>query len=158
MHPLLNRIEPYLCYPLFSYLLTYDCVTFNSYLETILASSTTTAKGTARQNQSAWLFMDAANVIFHEAKKRVYIWDEARSRQAQPAGEQDYADDEEALRQAEGEQAAHTSCPIPPEVEPVLEENPKWHLLQEVLDEIEQEIHFNIDASGKFGLLSGVMR
>ncbi|KAJ1579870.1 hypothetical protein NDA12_007357 [Ustilago hordei] len=104
---------------LLNYLLTYDCVTFNSYLETILASSTTTLKGTTRQNQSAWLFMDAANVIFHEAKKRAYIWDDARDQQG----------------------------PIPPEVEPVLEENPKWHLLQEVLDEVEQEIHFNIDAS-----------
>ncbi len=33
---------------LLNYLLTYDCVTFNSYLETILASSTTTSKGTAK--------------------------------------------------------------------------------------------------------------
>ncbi|KAJ1023856.1 hypothetical protein NDA13_004690 [Ustilago tritici] len=138
---------------LLNYLLTYDCVTFNSYLETILASSTTTLKRTTRQNQSAWLFMDAANVIFHEAKKRAYIWDDARAQQVPTTGpgEQEYADDEEALRQAE---AGHTvqsdsraEGPIPPEVEPVLEENPKWHLLQEVLDEIEQEIHFNIDTS-----------
>jgi len=140
---------------LFSYLLTYDCVTFNSYLETILASSTTTLKGTTRQNQSAWLFMDAANVIFHEAKKRVYIWDETRARQMPPAGEQDYADDEEALRQAEREQEAQppirTVGPIPPEVEPVLEENPKWQLLQEVLDEVEQEIHFTVDAESGAG-------
>ncbi|GAC95200.1 single-stranded DNA endonuclease [Pseudozyma hubeiensis SY62] len=134
---------------LLNYLLTYDSVTFNSYLETILASSTTTAKGTTRQNQSAWLFMDAANVIFHEAKRRVYVWDESRPQQ--PLTEdQSYADDEEALRQAEGSRetlrTAHEG-PIPPEVEPVLEENPKWHLLQEVLDEVEQEIHFNVAAS-----------
>nr|WJN24993.1 single-stranded DNA endonuclease [Sporisorium sorghi] len=131
---------------LLNYLLTYDCVTFNSYLETILASSTTTFKGTTRQNQSAWLFMDAANVIFHEAKRRVYIWDESRSREPPPAGDGTYADDEEALRQAEGTRAdpaqAHEG-PVPPEVEPVLEANPKWQLLQEVLDEVEQEIHFN---------------
>nr|WJN24991.1 single-stranded DNA endonuclease [Pseudozyma thailandica] len=136
---------------LLNYLLTYDCVTFNSYLETILASSTTTAKGTTRQNQSAWLFMDAANVIFHEAKRRVYIWDEARSHQLPLAGEQDYADDEEALRQAEGLQRPPAGDgevgPVPPEVEPVLEENPKWQLLQEVLDEVEQEIHFTVDES-----------
>ncbi|CBQ73585.1 related to RAD1-component of the nucleotide excision repairosome [Sporisorium reilianum SRZ2] len=108
---------------LLNYLLTYDCVTFNSYLETILASSTTTFKGTTRQNQSAWLFMDAANVIFHEAKRRVYIWDESRTREPPPPED------------------------LPPEVEPVLEANPKWQLLQEVLDEVEQEIHFNIAAS-----------
>ncbi|KAJ9479649.1 DNA repair protein RAD1 [Pseudozyma hubeiensis] len=134
---------------LLNYLLTYDSVTFNSYLETILASSTTTAKGTTRQNQSAWLFMDAANVIFHEAKRRVYVWNESRPQQPL-SEEQNYADDEEALRQAEGSRetlrTAHEG-PIPPEVEPVLEENPKWHLLQEVLDEVEQEIHFNVAAS-----------
>nr|WJN24989.1 single-stranded DNA endonuclease [Pseudozyma flocculosa] len=135
---------------LLNYLLTYDCVTFNSYLETILASSTTTFTGTTRQNQSAWLFMDAANVIFHEAKRRVYIWDESRTRQ--PTSEdRSYADDEEALLQAEGSRSsllgqAH-EAPVPPEVEPVLEENPKWHLLQEVLDEVEQEIHFNVGES-----------
>lgn len=108
--------------------------------------------------------MDAANVIFHEAKKRAYIWDDARAQQVPTTGpgEQEYADDEEALRQAE---AGHTvqsdsraEGPIPPEVEPVLEENPKWHLLQEVLDEIEQEIHFNIDASGKFRLRNITLR
>ena len=123
-----------------------------------MASSTTTVKGTARQNQSAWLFMDAANVIFHEAKRRVYIWDEARAQQVRPAGDQDYADDEEALRQAEQgnrpQPATSTAGPVPPEVEPVLEENPKWHLLQEVLDEVEQEIHFTVDANGKSTLTS----
>lgn len=136
---------------LLNYLLTYDAVTFNSYLETILASSTTTFKGTARQNQSAWLFMDAANVIFHEAKRRAYIWDESKAQGASRANGQEYADDEEALRQAERAQAPYAASssqtPIPPEVEPVLEENPKWQLLQEVLDEVEQEIHFTVDAS-----------
>lgn len=98
--------------------------------------------------------MDAANVIFHQAKRRVYIWNETQARQMPPADERDYADDEEALQQAEGGQASRSHDtlpgPVPPEVEPVLEENPKWHLLQEVLDEVEQEIHFNVDASGKF--------
>lgn len=150
-HCFLTLFASALASPFDSYLLTYDSVTFNSYLETILASSTTTAKGTTRQNQSAWLFMDAANVIFHEAKRRVYVWDE--SRPLQPVTEeQNYADDEEALRQAEGSRETLRTAragPIPPEVEPVLEENPKWHLLQEVLDEVEQEIHFNVAASGK---------
>ncbi len=103
--------------------------------------------------------MDAANVIFHEAKRRVYIWDEARTRPPLPVGEQEYADDEEALRQAEKPQAQAqaqgpqlgdpSAGPIPPEVEPMLEENPKWQLLQEVLDEVEQEIHFTVDVPGK---------
>ncbi|PWN52772.1 hypothetical protein IE53DRAFT_311477 [Violaceomyces palustris] len=87
---------------LLNYLLTYDAVTFNSFLETILASNTTSLTGGTRQNQSPWLFMDSSNVIFTEAKRRVYYFD----------------------------------------VVPVLEELPKWSLLKEVLDEIEQEIHF----------------
>ena len=97
--------------------------------------------------------MDAANVIFQEAKRRVYIWDETRAQQVRSEGHREYADDEEAMRQAEGEQGsavAHTPTgPVPQEVQPILEENPKWQLLQEVLDEVEQEIHFTVDGSGK---------
>lgn len=139
-----------------SYLLTYDAVTFNSYLETILASSTTTAKGTARQHQSSWLFMDAANVIFHEAKRRVFIWDSNKAvRSIGPAGTTGFEDDEAALRESEGastsiQENRGSTTAIPPEVVPVLEENPKWHLLREVLDEIEQEIHFAGPDSCKF--------
>nr|WJN24994.1 single-stranded DNA endonuclease [Tranzscheliella williamsii] len=133
---------------LLNYLLTYDAVTFNSYLETILATSSTTDKGTARHNQSAWLFMDAANIIFNEAKKRVYLWNDSKSLHNASNEADQHADDEQAFLEAEyGRGAAQGSSSrinaMPPEVEPVLEENPKWQLLREVLDEIEQEIHFN---------------
>ncbi|KAE8226227.1 hypothetical protein CF319_g1147 [Tilletia indica] len=58
---------------LMNYLLTYDAVTFQSYLETLIASNTTTNSGVLRQNPSPWLGLDAANTIFREAKARVYI-------------------------------------------------------------------------------------
>lgn len=93
--------------------------------------------------------MDAANVIFHEAKRRVFIWDANKTAQrSEENGAAGYEDDEAALREAEDASSANVQsngnkrASLPPEVEPVLEENPKWHLLREVLDEIEQEIHF----------------
>ncbi|KAN0059816.1 DNA repair protein RAD16 [Thecaphora frezii] len=141
---------------LLNYLLTYDAVTFNSFLETILASNTATVSGTARQNQSPWLYMDAANTIFIEAKRRAYIWNEKNA--DIPASVEDDVDEdaEEALREAEagassvrGEGVGTDETLVPKEVTPVLEELPKWQLLKDVLDEIEQEIHFSeVDLTG----------
>ncbi|KAK0530782.1 DNA repair protein RAD16, partial [Tilletia horrida] len=58
---------------LMNYLLTYDSVTFQSYLETVISTNTTTSAGIARTNPSPWLGHDAANTIFKEAKARVYV-------------------------------------------------------------------------------------
>jgi DNA excision repair protein ERCC-4 len=142
-------------------LLSYDSVTFNSYLETIIASNST-AKGAAKQNQSPWLYLDAANVLFQTAKRRAYTT-KARSRgrsvSATPSEIADADDDEWAALdeaesvQAQAEQAARTATTVqrnangrnrtrswPEGVEPVLEELPKWGLLSQVLEEIETEI------------------
>ena len=55
------------------YLLTYDPLAFHAYLETIIASnSTSTSGGPARQHHSPWLLTDAANVIFKVTKRRCY--------------------------------------------------------------------------------------
>ncbi|GAO47774.1 hypothetical protein G7K_1972-t1 [Saitoella complicata NRRL Y-17804] len=89
------------------YLLSYDCVSFNKILETILATNTP-APGSTRQSASPWLFLDAANTIFTLARKRVYT---------------------ETLGSLK--------------TEPVLEEQPKWGTLAEVMDEIERELHFS---------------
>lgn len=54
-------------------LLSFDAVSFNQYLETILASNTTNLQtGRAVTNQSPWLFLPAADVIFETARSRVY--------------------------------------------------------------------------------------
>ncbi|MCJ1314926.1 hypothetical protein MMC15_000240 [Xylographa vitiligo] len=99
-------------------LLTYDAVSFNKYLDTILAAHQP-PPGSNRQNQSPWLFLDAANTIFETAKRRVYTGQ---------------ADDAEA-------QGVKTT--LPDSLRPVLEEQPKWALLAEILQEVERDVYFN---------------
>ena len=99
-------------------LLTYDAVSFNKYLDTILAAHQP-PPGSTRQNQSPWLFLDAANTIFETAKRRVYI---TKAGGAGPDG---------------------ATAGIPESLHPVLEEQPKWSLLAETLEEIEKDIYFN---------------
>lgn len=101
-----------------SALLTYDAVSFNKYLDTILAAHQP-PPGSTRQNQSPWLFLDAANVIFETAKRRVYTGKAG-------AGE-----------------APGASNNLPDSLHPVLEEQPKWALLAEILEEIERDAYFN---------------
>ncbi|CCU83083.1 unnamed protein product [Blumeria hordei] len=94
-------------------LLTYDAVSFNRHLDTILAAHSP-PPGSTRQNQSPWLFLDAAHTIFDTAKRRAYS--------GKISGVN--ADDIESLR-------------------PVLEEQPKWAVLADVLEEIEQDLNLN---------------
>ncbi|KAL8718044.1 MAG: hypothetical protein Q9225_004780 [Loekoesia sp. 1 TL-2023] len=99
-------------------LLTYDAVSFNKYLDTILAAHQP-PPGSTRQNQSPWLFLDAANTIFETAKRRVY-----------------------SGKTAEGEMPASSGA-FSDSLRPVLEEQPKWSLLAEILDEIERDSYLN---------------
>lgn len=95
-------------------LLTFDAVSFNKYLDTVLAASSP-PPGSTRQSQSPWLFLDAAHTLFDTAKRRVYTGKIADSK---------VSADNEGLH-------------------PVLEELPKWKLLSEILDEIERDNYFN---------------
>ncbi|PNS14061.1 DNA repair protein rad16 [Sphaceloma murrayae] len=99
------------------YLLSFDAVSFCRYLDTVLAASTP-PPGSNRQNQSPWLFLDAAHTIFDTSKRRVYTG------------------------KVEG-QKLHAAHGIPDSLHPVLEELPKWALLAEILDEIERDMYFN---------------
>lgn len=101
-----------------SAVLAYDAVSFNRYLDTVLAASTPPA-GSNRQNQSPWLFLPAADTIFSTARKRVY------------AGDIGGANPDEAQRE------------FPDSLRPVLEEQPKWKVLADVLQEIERDVYFN---------------
>ncbi|CAD6905668.1 unnamed protein product [Tilletia controversa] len=223
---------------LMNYLLTYDAVTFQSYLETLIASNTTTSSGALRQNPSPWLGLDAANTIFREAKARVYIGkvDEeemakrerrrkrrlerlqreiaqrsgigngtrqglggalrgnAESSVSRPTrtptsanleGEPDFdidrlleleeqdgadaiavpsasdppadsemggVDDAEEVEEEDEEKGPEDPTKpnwLPPRIEPVLDELPKWSLLKEVMEEIEAEIHFGTGEEAK---------
>ena len=95
-------------------LLTYDAVSFLQHLDTIHAAHSP-PPGSTRQNQSPWLFLDAAQMIFDTARRRVY---------AASAKEATRDDSIDSLR-------------------PVLEELPKWSLLAEVLEEIDRDLYFD---------------
>ena len=98
-------------------LLSYDCVSLLRYLDTILAAHSP-PPGSTRQNQSPWLFLDAANTIFQSAKLRVY-----------------------SGKLEEGNVIPNSN--LPDTLKPVLEEQPKWAVLSELLEEIEMEAYFN---------------
>ncbi|KAI1114688.1 DNA repair endonuclease XPF [Nemania sp. NC0429] len=93
--------------------LALDAVSFLQQLDTIHAAHSP-QPGSTRQNQSPWLFLDAANTIFGTAKQRVYA---ARKANVAASGSVD------SLR-------------------PVLEEQPKWALLAEILEEIDRDLYF----------------
>jgi DNA excision repair protein ERCC-4 len=93
-------------------ILALDSVSFLQQLDTIHAAHSP-PPGSTRQNQSPWLFLDAAQTIFDTAKRRVYS-------SSQKAGLDTNID---SLR-------------------PVLEEQPKWAVLAEVLEEIDRDLYF----------------
>lgn len=139
-------------------MLNYDPLAFHAYLETIIASNTQSAAGNARQNQSPWLLTDAAHIIVQTAKKRCYVLREAPDKPSRAITDViDISDDEagwEVLDEIEGrvhrppdttggkDHVKTRSRPswLPKNIEPILEELPKWHLLAETLKEIEEEI------------------
>ncbi|KAH6888106.1 hypothetical protein B0T10DRAFT_442252 [Thelonectria olida] len=94
-------------------ILTYDAVSFLQHLDTIHAAHSP-PPGSTRQNQSPWLFLDAAQTIFDTARRRVY------SASVKAAARENNID---TLR-------------------PVLEELPKWAQLAEVLEEIDRDLYF----------------
>jgi DNA excision repair protein ERCC-4 len=93
--------------------LALDAVSFLQQLDTIHAAHSPTP-GSTRQTQSPWLFLDAAQTIFETAKRRVYSSNKRAGADTT---------DIDALR-------------------PVLEEQPKWAVLAEVLEEIDRDLYF----------------
>ncbi|XP_038066570.1 DNA repair endonuclease XPF-like [Patiria miniata] len=96
------------------YLTQYDCVTFYNFLKSLRTNEKTVT------NNSGWLFMESAESMFVHAKERVY----KLSKKAKGKSTQD----------SEG-----TSDKIPATRELNLEENPKWKVLSEIMEEIKQE-------------------
>ncbi|QYS93427.1 ERCC4 domain-containing protein [Trichoderma simmonsii] len=99
---------------LLSNILTYDAVSFLQHLDTIHAAHSP-PPGSTRQSQSPWLFLDAAQTIFDVARRRVYS--------ANPKSVSQSGENIDSLR-------------------PVLEEQPKWGILAEVLEEIDRDLFF----------------
>ncbi|KAK1986143.1 DNA repair protein [Colletotrichum cereale] len=94
--------------------LTLDAVSFLQHLDTIHAAHSP-PPGSTRQNQSPWLFLDAAQTIFETARRRVY---------------------------SASSKAATVDANID-SLRPVLEEQPKWAWLADVLTEIDNSMHFD---------------
>ncbi|KAI1103671.1 DNA repair protein [Jackrogersella minutella] len=93
--------------------LALDSVSFLQHLDTIHAAHSP-QPGSTRQSQSPWLFLDAAHTIFDTAKRRVYASNAKANAKSSI----------ESLR-------------------PVLEEQPKWALLAEILEEIDRDLYFD---------------
>ncbi|KAL8387258.1 hypothetical protein RB595_010041 [Gaeumannomyces hyphopodioides] len=106
-----------------------DAVSFLQQLDTILAAHKP-PPGSNRQTQPPWLFLDAAQTIFDLGKKRVYA-----------------AVGTAAVRTAAalGDAENQPSGPAPSldALRPVLEEQPKWAVLADVLAEIDRDLHFD---------------
>ncbi|KAL7330954.1 DNA repair protein RAD16, variant 2 [Mucor circinelloides] len=102
---------------LLGYLTTYDCVSFYSFIETVIAANT--AQDGKQIKQSQWLLYEAGNRAITTARKRVYV----------KQGEKEF--DELPKRQDDSI--------IPQHIKLVLEEQPKWQLLKNILAEIEQD-------------------
>jgi DNA excision repair protein ERCC-4 len=98
---------------LFTSLLTYDCIAFWKLLISIKTMSA--APSSYNRIPSMWLLSSAGDLLFRRAKERVYrILDASSSGRTGDMGRM-------------------------PKLHAVLEENPKWKLLQQVLDEIRQQ-------------------
>lgn len=103
---------------LMGYLSSYDCVTFFSFIETLIAAASPSTVFKSDPS-SPWLLLDAAQVAIATARKRVY---------------------KKALK---GSDRGTNG------MEPVLERQPKWKILLDILREIHEE-RVDMDQDGKF--------
>nr|XP_005591344.2 DNA repair endonuclease XPF [Macaca fascicularis] len=101
---------------LLQYLSQYDCVTFLNLLESLRATEK------AFGQNSGWLFLDSSTSLFINARARVYHLPDAKMSKKGKISEK--------MEIKEGQEAKK---------ELVLESNPKWEALIEVLKEIEAE-------------------
>ncbi|OOF93486.1 hypothetical protein ASPCADRAFT_53191 [Aspergillus carbonarius ITEM 5010] len=99
-------------------LLTYDAVSFLKFLDTIVTAHTP-PPGSTKHNYSPWLFLDAADVLFQTARSRVY------------------------QGRISNEVARSSSTSFPTTLQPILEEQPKWEVMAEILEEIETDAYLN---------------
>ncbi|KAK7448452.1 DNA repair protein RAD16 [Stygiomarasmius scandens] len=148
---------------LVGYLLTYDPLQFHTYCQSLIAANNEASSSKSSDSsagKSQWMFTDAANIIFEQAKFRCFMTITPSNKGKTPKPSEvidlvDIDDDEEgwnALYELEGRAPLpapnrnQTSKPdkrppwLPETMQPVLEELPKWSLFAEILEEIEGEI------------------
>lgn len=113
-------------------LLQFDAVTFLQYLENVRA---------VEGGRSTWMFHSAAHIVFAEARRRVYRVAYAGDKRKRSSAEgSPPTTQEQAPEHALSEQAAQPTSPpgAAAGIEPVLEPLPKWQLLLEVMEEIQE--------------------
>ncbi|KAF9489165.1 hypothetical protein BDN71DRAFT_1491012 [Pleurotus eryngii] len=137
---------------LLTYLLSYDSLQFQAYLETLVASNTTSSSGVLKQHPSPWMVTDAANIIFQAAKRRCYTMSPSTKAAERPQVIDVDEEGWDALDEIHGtvgkssrqntSRSRKVDKPfwVPQGMDPVLEELPKWTLLADILKEIEGEI------------------
>ncbi|WVZ11273.1 hypothetical protein V8G54_015803 [Vigna mungo] len=120
---------------LLDYLVRYDAVTYLKYLDTLRVSESF---------RSVWIFAEASYKIFDYAKKRVFhlvrsdglkfneLSKGVKNKKRKSKG--DGKDIEEAV-----DGTSHSTLNSGLVLEEVLEEAPKWKVLREVLEEVEEE-------------------
>ncbi|RKP00956.1 hypothetical protein CXG81DRAFT_12593 [Caulochytrium protostelioides] len=106
---------------LLAHLLAYDAVTMHCLLETMIMANAVGAHGDSLRSSDAgkspWLLYDAAQVLFERARARVFT-----------------------RRMAKRPPSASAPPRFPPTIQPVLEEQPKWRVLLQILQgEIEPQ-------------------
>ncbi|XP_062073860.1 DNA repair endonuclease UVH1 isoform X2 [Humulus lupulus] len=120
---------------LLDYLVRYDAVTYLKYLDTLRVSES---------YRSVWMFAESSYKIFELAKKRVYrfvasdgskLSSPSKSSTSKKRKLKGGADDNE--NKIGGSSSMNTNVSIV--LDEVLEEAPKWKVLREVLEEIEEE-------------------
>lgn len=130
-------------------LLSYDPLDFYAYLETIVATYTPSSDSLFSQTERPpWLTTDAAHTIISVAKQRCYVENyKSPEKQSVDGFEAEWEVLDEIERTST--RAQSTSHQLQ-NIEPVLEEPPKWSLLVDVLAEIEQLMNDNPGLHGAF--------
>lgn len=94
------------------------------YLDTVVAAHSP-PPGYTKQTYSPWLYLEAAHVLLETARSRVY--------------------------RGKINTRSESSASVPGQsnaLEPILEEQPKWAVLADVLDEIERDLYLNPTPGG----------
>ncbi|KAK9094852.1 hypothetical protein Scep_026321 [Stephania cephalantha] len=114
---------------LLDYLIRYDAVTYLRYLDTLRVSEGV---------RSIWMFTDSSHKIFELAKKRVYrlvhsAGGKLDGNNKRTVGKKRKAEKHYEIDKEESRANSEMS------LDEVLEESPKWRILREILEEIEEE-------------------
>ncbi|KAI3964736.1 hypothetical protein MKW92_047926 [Papaver armeniacum] len=114
---------------LLDYLVRYDAVTYLKYLDTLRVSEGV---------RSIWIFADSSHKIFEFAKKRVYRLVQANGEKL-TVPNKSVGSKKKKVKEDNTNEKEETNTTSGVVIEEVLEEAPKWKVLREILEEIEEE-------------------